>query len=279
MPNANLSDKMPNKHANRGFLNARQLKDILAVARIARETGTTLIVHDVTVGQNVFKEHTGSTYGRDPSPKEPIGKESEKPTHKQQKSAARLEEYNESKRAAACGARWLPFVKTLLRRSRAKLRGDIWTERMRTMLALRDKANVLLFKAWTRHAEQRALIARSDDESDWMAPWSPAAQPSSVRKIHVQPSPPPPQEVSIFGPESFRDDNGDDDDYDADEIQAAIAASLADARSQSPVDQGANRAEGYHTPPSGRAPAPNKKTGKKTRGGRSTKPLQTANRG
>ena len=48
-----------------------------------------------------------------------------------------------------------------------------------------------------------------------------------------------------------------------------------------PIDQGANRADGYHTPPSGRAPAPApaKKSGRKTRGGRSMKPLQPANRG
>ena len=70
--------------------------------------------------------------------------------------------------------------------------------------------------------------------------------------------------------------------YDAEEqrqIEAGITVSLADApTAESPpiVHAGANRAESYHTPPSGRS-APVKKG--KTRGGRSMKPLQTANRG
>ena len=89
-----------------------------------------------------------------------------------------------------------------------------------------------------------------------------------------------PCEISVFGPESF---NGAEAEYEAEEqrqIEAAIIASLADAPAAEspPIDHGAKRAECYHTPPSGRS-APVKKSGKKTRGGRLTKPLQTANRG
>ena len=68
-----------------------------------------------------------------------------------------------------------------------------------------------------------------------------------------------------------------EDDYDEEErqIQEAISASLAAPAPETPPDaHGANRTE-YHTPPRSQ---PGMK-GKKTRGGRSSKPLQTANRG
>ena len=58
----------------------------------------------------------------------------------QQRGQERLREHLE---AQACGARWLPLVQRLLRRSRGTARDTVWTAHMRHKLALREKKGVL----------------------------------------------------------------------------------------------------------------------------------------
>ena len=162
------------KTTNRGFLSPRQLADIENLANIARATGATLTMHGVTVG--------GKAECSPPPPVKstmPDGRQaktpSETPSKEKQKHMQRLADYNEAKRAAACGARWLPLAQMLLRRSRAKLRSDVWTARRRALGALRTKACDLLRRAW-QHAEQRLAPA----DSGCMAPWPNAATPSGM---------------------------------------------------------------------------------------------------
>ena len=259
------SDKMLQANAaNRGCLSARQIADVRKIARVARSESVSLTVHGVTVGptSEILRLQdaavtTAMHHGRKSQPAEPASDACEKPSNQLRKRAQRLADFNEAKRAAACGARWLPLVKSLLRRAHAKLRGSVVFGHMRTRLTLRAKMSCLLHRVLT-HAQQNA---RSAPDDSWLAPWPALPQPSSVHKLTAQ----PPQE--IFTTESF---SGDEAFYDAEDYSAESP----------PVDRGANRAD-YHTPPSGRAPArvPVKKSGRKTRSGRSTKPLQPANRG
>jgi hypothetical protein len=271
--------------ANGGFLSARHLADIRKVARIARSEGISLTVHGVIVGSQdnlqlqKDESSTGTNMtakmhdGRGSPPTNSDGGACEKPTAKQQRSTRRLEEYKEAKRAAACGARWLLLAQPLLRRTRAKLRGDVWTAQMRAALALRARMSAFFCRVW----KHRALVAPPD--RDVMAPWpstpqlsktavTPASAPQRS-KACVTPARAP--QISVFGPGSF---GADEADYDAEEqrqIEAAIAASLADTpTAESPPDDlGANRARR----------APPTKGGKKPRGRGSSRPLQPANRG
>ena len=278
MLDANQSDKV--LAANRGFLSARHLQDIRKVARIARSEGTSLIVHGVVcdgLEKCICQKDESTTDITEQTAKMHVGRGSlltkhvsgacEKPTAKQQRSARRLEEFKEAKRAAVCGARWLPLAQALLCKSRAKLRGDVQMERKRVRLALRAKMSAFFHRVW----KQRALVAQPD--AAVMAPWPSTPQLSKQRAPAAAP------QLSVFGPESF---SVDEADYDAEEqrqIEAAIAASLADAPTAEPppVDHGAKRAS-HSMPHSGRS-VPVKKSGGKTRSGRSTKPLQPANRG
>jgi hypothetical protein len=266
------------------------LQDIRKVARIARSEGISLTVHGVVVGgqDNLhlqkYESSTGTNStakkhdGRGSPPTKSVGDACEKPTAKQQRSARRLEQYKAAKRADVCNARWLRLATPLLRQTRAKLRGDVWTAHMRAKLALRAKMGALFHRVWS----QRARVVQPDAEV--MAPWpstpqlsqakaaatpaaatcaTPAATPRTTRALARQ--------ASVFGPEDF---GADEADYDAEEqrqIEAAIAASLADAPpAETPPDNpGANRAR--RAPPS--------KGGKKPHGRGSSRPLQPANRG
>jgi hypothetical protein len=276
--------------ANRG-LSARQLRDIQKVARIARSEGISLTVHGVVCGSqeqciSQNGESTTSTTtaakmhgGRGSPPTKSVGSACEKPTQptaKQQRSARRLQQYKEAKRTNACCARWLLLVQPLVRRNRARLRGDVWAAHMRERLALRVKMSAFFCRVWKR----RALVVQPDSEV--MAPWPSTPQLSQKRvtpavALCVTPpvaprmSPAAAPQVSVFGPGSF---GADEADYDAEEqrqIQAAIAASLADTPTAEPPpnDPGANRAR--RVPPI--------KGGKKPRGRGSSRPLQPANRG
>lgn len=232
--------------ANRGFLSARHIADIRKMVKIARSEGIPLTVHGVTVGSNFSTtscpanttEHDGAAARST----EAVEGTRNPPSRQQQKRAQRLATFNEGKRAAACGARWLPLVQVLLRRSRAKLRCDEFAGFMRAKLALRDRMRDFLRKAWTFYAQQRTRALPS---------------PSCAS-----------EDLSVFGPSSFPDLLDDEMAFDED-IQAAIAASLSPSFVMTPrSDQGANRAR--HTPVKG---------GKKSRGTRSGRPLQPANRG
>jgi hypothetical protein len=286
--------------ANCGFLSARHLQDIRKVARIARSEGISLTVHGVVVGgqDNLhlqkYESSTGTNStakkhdGRGSPPTKSVGDACEKPTAKQQRSARRLEQYKAAKRADVCNARWLRLATPLLRQTRAKLRGDVWTAHMRAKLALRAKMGALFHRVWS----QRALVVQPDAEV--MAPW-PSTPQLSEKKAAATPAAAmcatstaamcatpagaatprttraSAQQASVFGPEDF---GADEADYDAEEqrqIEAAIAASLADAPTAEspPDDPGANRAR--RAPPS--------KGGKKPHGRGSSRPLQPANRG
>ena len=108
---------------------------------------------------------------------------------------------------------------------------------MRAKITVRDRMRAFLRKACAHYAHKSALSLATC-----------AAEDSDV-----------------FGPSSFSNLADSTDQEDAD-LQAAIAASLAEA----PLDdQGANRAR--HAPPA--------KGGKKSRGRGSSRPLQPVNRG
>ena len=204
------------------FLSARHAADIRKMARIARIEGITLNVHGVTIGpangilQLQDHEVTNATHdGHAPSTES--GEDvCIKPSKRQQKRAQRLADYNEAKRAAACGARWLPLAQVLLRRSRAKLRSDVWTGWMRSKLTVHERMRAFLRKACAHYARKHALTLATSAAED----------------------------LDVFGPSSFLDSNEANGQEDAD-LQAAIAASLAE---MPPDDPGANRAR--HAPPS-----------------------------
>lgn len=266
-----MSDKMPKEKAarkTRGFLSVRQLADIRELAIISRDTGVPLTLHGVIAGNqdtcSRTNAHTGSSTttntvhnGRKLPPKDAIGDACEKPS-KQQRSANRREEFLAVKRV---GVRWLPLVQMALRRSRATLRNDVWTERMRSKLALHEKMRAFFRRAWTRQ-----ICARRTDDSTYTST----------------------EDLNVFGPSSFLDDEA----IDAEEeemLQAAIAASLTPAPADKPPHDDSALRAGCQlspplTPPGLRSQAPpaktaSKQSGKKSRKGKSSKPLQPANRG
>lgn len=69
---------------------------------------------------------------------------------KQQRDAARLQEYQE-KKCKQYVAHWLLLVQALLRRSHRNLRDGVWTGWMRSVL-VRKKLRSLLWRAWTRQS-------------------------------------------------------------------------------------------------------------------------------
>ena len=237
-----MSDMKPQvRAAKRGFLCARQLADIREVARIARTEGITINVHGVIAGgldtcgkENVQHANTiaesAKHIGRGPLPTEAEGSTCEKPK-KLTRSALRQKDY-------LCGKRWAPLAQALLRRCRAKLRCDVWTEGMRAKLALRNKMCDLVRRAWAQRTKS-------------------IASPSSP----------------VFGPESFLSDEAYDEAADEAEeerqVQEAIRLSLAAGATDSaaPSDDHGECAGHFSTPP--------KKTngGRKSRGGKkSSKP-------
>ena len=69
---------------------------------------------------------------------------------KQQRDAARLQEFQE-KKCKQCVAHWLPLVQALLRRSHRNLRDGVWTGWMRSVLA-RKRLRSLFWRAWTQQS-------------------------------------------------------------------------------------------------------------------------------
>ena len=134
-----------------GTLSARHWVDIRQAARLARTEGVTLSMHGVIVGlecskENRLRNNSTRTLVRDERkpPMETVGGARTQPSKKQLRDMQRLSEFQEDKRAAKCGARWLPLVQGLLRRTRAKLRDQVWTGRMAQKVALKEKAGELL---------------------------------------------------------------------------------------------------------------------------------------
>ena len=274
---------------SRGFLSVRQLADIREIAIISRDTGVTLTMHGVTAGDqdkcssNNPMLHAGSsaktntTYiGRRQQSTDSIDDACEKPTQQQLRSARRREDFLMVKRAAP---KWLSLVQALLLRSRAKLRSDVWTEWMRSKLALQEKMRGFFCRAWTHDAQRHALTLAASDRAAEPAPVAPV--PSCTT-----------EDDTVFGPSNYTDDEAAYEAEEEEMLQAAIAASLATAPADTPPDDhGANRASqpsppctppGLHScPPKQAQPVKQagKRSGKKTRNGRSSKPLQPANRG
>ena len=153
--------------AKRGCLNARQWQDIRQAARLARSEGVTLITHGITVTpvargkENLPQPGHESTSmsargGRGQQPKETIGNACDIPSaeqHKQQpskqqrdkdRSLLRLHEFQQ---ATACGARWAPLVRKLLRKERAISRHAVCTAHWRHRIALRNKMGDFVSRA------------------------------------------------------------------------------------------------------------------------------------
>ena len=139
--------------ANRGCLSARHWSDIRQAMRLTRSEGGVLILHGVKVLpsddaasesllQSFQPAKNATRDARKPPQTEAVteaGASTSKRLHAQQRSAQRLADYNEAKRAAACGARWQPIVQTVLSRSRAKQRAEVWTSWMRSKKEARAK--------------------------------------------------------------------------------------------------------------------------------------------
>jgi len=131
--------------AKRGGLGARSWADIRLAARLACEQGVIVKLHGVEVhpilctdrkaslssakenGGQVSK-HAGIS-GQQPT--EAAGHATARPSRAQQRSAERLLQFQEKKRAAA----WLSLSQRILHRARAKLRDDVWTSWMRSRAA------------------------------------------------------------------------------------------------------------------------------------------------
>ena len=270
-----MSEMKPKDKAarkSRGFLSARQLADIREIAIISRDTGIPLTLHGVTAGNqekcsSTLSAHAGNQptstvqAGRGPQPKASIGSASEKPEQQQERNAKRRQEFLDAKRA---GALWLPMVQSLLYRSREKFRDDMWTEWMRTRLALFERLRCFVRRALSRHAalQLRALLTST----------APTTSSNSL------------------------DDKAANDAEDKATLVAALAAQAAKAAALAapPADTPPNDSSDAHctgrppspprTPPGRRSQAPPVKqastqNGKKSRKGKSSKPLQPANRG
>ena len=146
--------------ANHGYLTARHWQDIRQAARLSRSEGVTLITHGVTTsptdrGQENQPQPqknsmtTPARGGRGQQPKGSIGHACEQPSAKkqqeqqppkkqrdQERSLRRAYEFQQS---IACGARWQPLVRKLLRRERAISRAAVWTAHCRRKIELRKK--------------------------------------------------------------------------------------------------------------------------------------------
>ena len=138
--------------------------------RLARSEGGVLILHGVKVLpsddaasesllQSFQQAKNATRDARKPPQTETVteaGASTSKRLHAQQRSAQRLADYNEAKRAAACGTRWQPIVQTVLSRSRAKQRADVWTSWMRSKMEARAKLRNLFLREWRRpHLEYK----------------------------------------------------------------------------------------------------------------------------
>ena len=177
----------------------------------------------------------------------------------------------------SAAVKWLPLVQKVLLRGRAKLRSDVWTERMRSKLALQEKMRGFFRRAWTHDAQRRALAS---------------ATPTCADQSVALPTCTTEDDTTVFGPSSYLDDEAAYEAEEEEMLQAAIAASLANAPADTPPDDHdatrAGQPTAPCTPPGLRSQAPkqeqpvkqaSKRSGKKTRNGRSSKPLQPANRG
>jgi len=177
--------------AHRGYLTARHWKDIRLAARLAKREGITLITHGVTTdgstargNENQPEPHNKSTAttargGRGLQSKETIGSACEHPSAKQQHekqppkqqraSERSLRRMHDFQQTIACGARWEPLVKKLLRKERAISRAQVWTGHLQRRLALCEKMRAFLGRV-LRHASNTAhpapLLVRDRAEHD-----------------------------------------------------------------------------------------------------------------
>ena len=171
MPGNQMKRQHPKEAAaNRGCLSARHWSDIRQAMRLTRSEGGVLILHGVKVLpsddaasesllQSFQPAKNATRDARKPPKTEAVtgaGASTSKRLHAQQRSAQRLADYNEAKRAAACGARWQPIVQTVLSRSRAKQRAEVWTSWMHSKMEVRAKLRNLFLREWRRpHLEYK----------------------------------------------------------------------------------------------------------------------------
>ena len=139
--------------SKRGTMSARHWADIRQAARLVRTEGVMLTLHGIEIhpprAQAVRSSQSsaGKAVEKKPEP-EDDGQQpmetvaSNEPSKSQQRSARRLAEFIEKKRAA----RWSEMVQNALRLAREKLRADTWTAWMRSRLA-RAKLRKLLWRA------------------------------------------------------------------------------------------------------------------------------------
>ena len=152
---------------NRGLLTARHWQDIRRAARLARSEGVTLILHGITIdptargqeNQPQPENTSPMTTVRDGSGQQPKGSighscenpiakqhERQPPSKKQRDQQRSLQRLHDHQQAKACGTRWLPLVRGLLRRNSATTRSDARTAHLRE-LALHDTTRYLLKRA------------------------------------------------------------------------------------------------------------------------------------
>lgn len=165
--------------APRGCLTARHWQDIRRAARLARSDGVSLIVHGVTVEpaardkENLSQPQSKSTTtlvrsGRRQQPKEPIGdtcenppaklQHEQQPPRKQREDERSLRRLREFQQAIACGARWQPLVRKLLRKERAISRADVWTAHCSRNIELRNKMGDFFVRAMHLLRNKRMAI-------------------------------------------------------------------------------------------------------------------------
>ena len=137
--------------SRRGYVSAGRWADLRQAARLACSENVSLTMHGITITPFV----TGSKENRPPRydvtkvkpvpdarskqrPLEASGAPCASTSKRQQRSAQRLQDYQEKQRARV--QRWLTMTQNLHRCSRAKLRADVWTAWMRERTQQVDSA-------------------------------------------------------------------------------------------------------------------------------------------
>ena len=158
-----MSDMKPQvRAAKRGFC-VRVNSQISAkwhASRVPKASRSTCTASSLVVWTHAAKKickhantvaESAKHIGHGPLPTEAEGSTCEKPK-KLTRSALRQKDY-------LCGKRWAPLAQALLRRCRAKLRCDVWTEGMRAKLALRNKMCDLVRRAWAQRTKSIILLS------------------------------------------------------------------------------------------------------------------------
>lgn len=163
--------------AHRGRLDANAWQDIRRAACLAREQGVSLTVHGVLI--NPVQQMPHQEESRTKGNADQVGMESgppppqdlrvaqaapNKPTRRQQRSAARLVEYNKKqKHATQVFAAWKSALRALARCFRAYRRNQIWTEWMRAEV---ERAPMLVGGRHKRPLEEPSVQTPATEEPD-----------------------------------------------------------------------------------------------------------------